>query len=298
MGNSESPGLKFSSEIEVFKRATHHSPIFLWGSLKVGIEIFNRDWTFQAGLKISIPDLSGVLRANLKGAEKKRTLQKHPFGQPFLRTTPSPLLWRALKSLRAQRLKTKYQDLEIFKRDWKSQARRPPDPYFLWGILKVRAWIFQARLKIQSRLIFFSIFGPLVSLVEGQRCRNTQDHVGILQRTRPYQKYYATVPLGPLGSHKQFPENFLVWKRWNLLRQQILWEYFGVIGGVLLPKRDNTRRCNFFRRLRLSNPQKLFGVIGGAILTLINSRKNKMVRCNPRSSNGIPQEFFKVIFRR
>ena len=25
-----------------------------------------------------------------------RTLQKHPFGQPFLRTTPSPLLWRAL----------------------------------------------------------------------------------------------------------------------------------------------------------------------------------------------------------
>ena len=39
---------------------------------------------------------SGVLKANLKGAEKKRTLQKHPFGRPFLRTTPSPLLWRAL----------------------------------------------------------------------------------------------------------------------------------------------------------------------------------------------------------
>ena len=32
---------------------------------------------------------------NLKGAEKKRTLQKHPFGRPFLRTTPSLLLWRA-----------------------------------------------------------------------------------------------------------------------------------------------------------------------------------------------------------
>ena len=29
-----------------------------------------------------------------QGAEKKHTLQKHPFGQPFLRTTPSPLLWR------------------------------------------------------------------------------------------------------------------------------------------------------------------------------------------------------------
>ena len=34
-------------------------------------------------------------RENLKGAEKKRTLQKHPFGQLFLRMTPSPLLWCA-----------------------------------------------------------------------------------------------------------------------------------------------------------------------------------------------------------
>ena len=40
---------------------------------------------------------SDVLRASLKGAEKKRTLQKHPFGRPFLRTTPSPLLWRTPK---------------------------------------------------------------------------------------------------------------------------------------------------------------------------------------------------------
>ena len=31
----------------------------------------------------------------LKRAEEKRNLQKHPFGQPFLRTTLSPLLWRA-----------------------------------------------------------------------------------------------------------------------------------------------------------------------------------------------------------
>ena len=37
-----------------------------------------------------------VFRANLAGAQKKRTLQKHPFGRPFPRTTPSPLLWRAL----------------------------------------------------------------------------------------------------------------------------------------------------------------------------------------------------------
>ena len=38
------------------------------------------------------------LTTNLKGAEKKWTLQKYPFGQPFLRTSPSPLLWRALWS--------------------------------------------------------------------------------------------------------------------------------------------------------------------------------------------------------
>ena len=39
---------------------------------------------------------SDVFRANLAGPEKKRTLQKHPFGRPFPRTTPSPLLWPAL----------------------------------------------------------------------------------------------------------------------------------------------------------------------------------------------------------
>ena len=37
-----------------------------------------------------------VLRANLRGAEKKRALQKNPFGRPFLRVTPSPLLSRGL----------------------------------------------------------------------------------------------------------------------------------------------------------------------------------------------------------
>ena len=47
--------------------------------------------------------LSAPLRFALKalrklnGAEKKRTLLKHPFGRPFLRTTPSPLPWRAPK---------------------------------------------------------------------------------------------------------------------------------------------------------------------------------------------------------
>ena len=32
--------------------------------------------------------LQAFLRTSLKGAEKKRTLQTHPFGQPFLRTPP------------------------------------------------------------------------------------------------------------------------------------------------------------------------------------------------------------------
>ena len=48
-----------------------------------------------APLRFSLKHLKGP--ENLKGAEKKRTLQTNPFGQPFLRTTPSPLLWRALK---------------------------------------------------------------------------------------------------------------------------------------------------------------------------------------------------------
>ena len=33
----------------------------------------------------------------LRGQRRNRTLQKHPFGQPFLRTTPSPLLWHTPK---------------------------------------------------------------------------------------------------------------------------------------------------------------------------------------------------------
>ena len=30
------------------------------------------------------------------GGREERTLQKHPFGRPFLRTSSSPLLWRTL----------------------------------------------------------------------------------------------------------------------------------------------------------------------------------------------------------
>ena len=40
-------GLKFSSEIKNFKRATHQSPFSLWGMLKVEIENFKRDSKFK-----------------------------------------------------------------------------------------------------------------------------------------------------------------------------------------------------------------------------------------------------------
>ena len=42
--------LKFSSEIEIFKRATHQ-PLFLWGILKVEIENFKRDWKFSSEIE-------------------------------------------------------------------------------------------------------------------------------------------------------------------------------------------------------------------------------------------------------
>ena len=42
---------------------------------------------------------SGVFSANLTGTEEKQTLQKHPLRRPFPRTTPSPLLWCALKGV-------------------------------------------------------------------------------------------------------------------------------------------------------------------------------------------------------
>ena len=57
--------------------------------------------------------------------------------------------------------------IDIFNRDWKFQASHPPKSLFLWGILKVRDWKFQARLKFSieiesfNRDWFFSIVGPL-----------------------------------------------------------------------------------------------------------------------------------------
>ena len=54
---------------------------------------------FSAPLRVSGPFRCFKFKASLKGAEKKRTLKKHPFGQPFLRTTPSPFLWRTPRLL-------------------------------------------------------------------------------------------------------------------------------------------------------------------------------------------------------
>ena len=48
------PGLKFSIEIEIFKRATHQNPCFCGEFWRSGIENFKRDWKFQSRLKISI----------------------------------------------------------------------------------------------------------------------------------------------------------------------------------------------------------------------------------------------------
>ena len=69
--------------------------------------------------------------------------------------------------------------------------------------------------------------------------------------------------VGPTRITQLIPREFCGVTKIYLLRQFILWEYFGVISGVLLPKRDNTRWCSFSWELRLLNPQKLFGVTLG-----------------------------------
>ena len=75
----------------------------LWGCAKGAAKASCGETVVQKGVfgesVSSLPPQGLLLKhlkdpENLKGAEKKRTLPKHPFGQPFLRTTPSPLLWR------------------------------------------------------------------------------------------------------------------------------------------------------------------------------------------------------------
>ena len=54
------------------------------GEKRLSKRVFWRVPFFSAPLRFALETPE-----NLKGAEKNWTLQKHPFGQPFLRTTPS-----------------------------------------------------------------------------------------------------------------------------------------------------------------------------------------------------------------
>ena len=49
------------------------------------------------------------------------------------------------------------QDLEIIKRDWNFK-RAAPDPYFVWGVLKVKIENFNRDWKFQARLNFFNLW--------------------------------------------------------------------------------------------------------------------------------------------
>ena len=50
--------------------------------------------------------------------------------------------------------------------------------------------------------------------------------------------------------------------------------WFWCTDGVIFTKRDKTRWCNFSWKVRLLNPQKIFGVIGSVIITLICELKH------------------------
>ena len=75
---------------------------------------------FSAPLSFALKKKQTKCPEDLKGAEEKRTLQKRPFGQPFLRTTPSPLLWCTLY----------YDDLPLPRMKWESifRCRRQAQP--------------------------------------------------------------------------------------------------------------------------------------------------------------------------
>ena len=106
---------------------------------------FRRVRFFSAPSRFALKTPEMSWKPLIKGAEKKRTLQKHPFGQPFLHTIPSPLLWRVMillwpqyssyklsqvfphlpaanKVLRSRRVKlieSDWKRLRMTERDWK-----------------------------------------------------------------------------------------------------------------------------------------------------------------------------------
>ena len=70
-------------------------------------------------------------------------------------------------------------EIELFKRDRKFEANRPPNPYFCGEFWRSR-WNFQARLKPSSEFensseFFFSIFGAIGSL----RCSLPGEHANV-----------------------------------------------------------------------------------------------------------------------
>ena len=75
-----------------------------------------------------------------------------------------------------------------------------------------------------------------------------------------------------------------------MLCQLILSEYFGVIGGVIVPEKDKTRTCNFSQRLRLLTPQIFWGAISGVVIT------GEDFQCNPRISNGMHDRTVLMVF--
>ena len=179
--------LKFSSELEIFKRATHQTPIFcgeFWRSgLKISseIEIFKGDWKFQAILNFfKIWALRVFLQkelyffANTCGAciRTPANTGKYFWGVFFC------ILAKFSREIILGRMHVapvfpkgpnleKNQDLEIFKRAWNFQASHPPNPYFFVGNSGGQYWKSQARLKFSSesenfkRSWIFSRFGPL-----------------------------------------------------------------------------------------------------------------------------------------
>ena len=77
---------------KVFQRLQddNKNKICISEGLDVGVEE-NRQETLSI-----ISKVFRCSKSNPQGAEEKTDSPKHPFGRPFPRTTPSPLLWRAL----------------------------------------------------------------------------------------------------------------------------------------------------------------------------------------------------------
>ena len=96
--------------------------------------LFSRIWGPPPPQKI-------VIHAQNSRPELSASLSIFTFSNPKLST---PIYWKISRSPSG---------IEIFKRDWRFQARHPRNPYSLWGILKVEIETFKRDWKFQARLI-------------------------------------------------------------------------------------------------------------------------------------------------